>query len=113
MMRQATWFAAALVFAMGVYSLCTQRNLIRLCLALGVMESAVLLALVALAYRPLALAPIIEAAESDYVDPLPHALALTAIVIGAAVTALGLALAVMIHRRRGTLDVSVLRGGVE
>lgn len=43
------------------------------------------------------------------VDPVLQALVLTDIVVGAAVTALLLAIAVQVHRRRGTLDPQRLR----
>jgi multicomponent Na+:H+ antiporter subunit C len=39
------------------------------------------------------------------VDPLPQALMLTAIVVGICIIALGLALAVLIYRRFGSLDI--------
>lgn len=109
MMQQAAWIAAALVFAMGLYSLCTQRHLIRLCVALGVMETSVLIALAALAWRPDAQAPIVTGADGVYADPLPHALALTAIVIGAATLSLALALTILVFRTHGTLDIETLR----
>jgi multicomponent Na+:H+ antiporter subunit C len=43
------------------------------------------------------------------VDPVVQALVLTDIVVGAAVTALLLALALQLHRKRGTLDPDLLR----
>ena len=114
MMQQAAWIAATLVFALGLYTLCTQRHLLRLCVALAVMETALLIALTALAWRPGALAPIVEGDDGLlYADPLPHALAVTAIVIGAATLSLALALAVAIFRTHGSLDVEVLRGSSE
>ncbi len=110
-MQLSAWIAAALTFSMGLYSLCTQRHLIRICVALAVMESSVLIALIALAYSPGGAAPIMDGAGGPYVDPLPHALALTAIVIGAAVLSLSLALAILIHRTHGSLDIEMLRDG--
>ncbi len=108
-MQQAAWMTAALVFGLGLFSLCTRRNLVRLCVSLAVMETAVLIALVALAWRPQALAPIADPSGSVYADPLPHALALTAIVIGAATLSLALALAILVFRTHGSLDVETLR----
>ncbi len=40
----------------------------------------------------------------DYVNPLPHALMLTAIVVSVSTTGVALALLIRIHRRYGTLD---------
>ena len=46
---------------------------------------------------------------SSAVDPLPQALVLTAVVIGTATTAALLALAVMIYRHYGTLEMTEIR----
>jgi multicomponent Na+:H+ antiporter subunit C len=40
----------------------------------------------------------------NYVNPLPHVLMLTAIVVGVATTGIALALLILIHRRYGTLE---------
>ena len=45
-----------------------------------------------------------EAAEVIYTNPLPHVLILTAIVVGVATTAVGLALAVRIREAYGTIE---------
>jgi len=45
-----------------------------------------------------------------FVDPLPQALVLTAIVIGVGTTALGLALAKKIHNQYGTFDLDEIKG---
>lgn len=111
MMQQATYVTAAIVFAIGLYGVVTHRNMIKICISLSVMESAVVMLFVALAYRPGATAPILEAEGAAYVDPLLHALALTAIVIGAGVISVALALTVMVYRHYGTTDITaVFRG---
>lgn len=108
MLQQATYIAAALVFGIGLYGVLTQRNMVKICVSLSVMETALIMVLVALAYRPEAAAPIVDQEIVAYVDPVPHALALTAIVIGAGVLSVALALTVLVHRRYGTTDVSVV-----
>ena len=45
-----------------------------------------------------------QAAEVIYTNPLPHVLILTAIVVGVATTAVGLALAVRIREAYGTIE---------
>jgi len=49
-------------------------------------------------------APIIDPAFTVYSNPLPHVLILTAIVVGVATTALGLALVVRINEAYGTIE---------
>jgi multicomponent Na+:H+ antiporter subunit C len=70
---------AAVLFSLGTVRLLTARDLVVRLVALNVAGSGGLLALVALAAR------------TDEPDPVPHALALTGIVITVAVTGVGLA----------------------
>jgi multicomponent Na+:H+ antiporter subunit C len=49
-------------------------------------------------------APIVEDAFRRYSNPLPHVLILTAIVVGVATLALGLALVVRIREAYGTIE---------
>ncbi|MEA3243378.1 MAG: cation:proton antiporter subunit C, partial [Pseudomonadota bacterium] len=49
-------------------------------------------------------APILEEGIRQYSNPLPHVLILTAIVVGIATTALGLALAVRIKEAYGSIE---------
>lgn len=81
-MSAVSWFllVAAALFALGTVRLLTARDLVVRLVALNVAGSGGLLALVALAAR------------TDEPDPVPHALALTGIVITVAVTGVGLAL---------------------
>jgi multicomponent Na+:H+ antiporter subunit C len=46
--------------------------------------------------------PVIRAL--DYVNPLPHVLMLTAIVVGVATTGIALTLLILIYRKYGTLE---------
>jgi multicomponent Na+:H+ antiporter subunit C len=48
--------------------------------------------------------PILDPAYTLYSNPLPHVLILTAIVVGVATLALGLALVVRIHEAYGTVE---------
>ncbi len=109
-MRQpAAILAAVFLLCIGARGVLGHRNMIKICVSLTIMETAVILLLVALAWQPDAAAPILDPRVDQYVDPLPHALALTAIVIGAAVTALALALTVRVYQRFGTVDLSAVR----
>lgn len=105
MLQQATFVAAALVFGIGLYGVVTHRDMVKICVCLSVMESALIMTLVGVAFRAGGTAPIVEAGQSEFVDPIPHALALTAIVIGAGVLSVALALTVVVHRRYGTTDI--------
>ena len=52
--------------------------------------------------------PIYQGAELLYINPLPHVLILTAIVVGVSTTAVAFALLVNIHRRYGTIEENAI-----
>lgn len=97
--------------ALGLWTLATKRNLIKLVIGTSLIESGVNLFLVALGYVRGGIPPIYTFAPegAPFVLPTPQALTLTSIVIGLATTALMLAFAVVIYRQRGTLDAGKLR----
>ncbi|MFN8417904.1 MAG: cation:proton antiporter subunit C [Anaerolineae bacterium] len=106
--------AAILLFLIGLYGLITNRNLVRMLLNLGVMESATYLFLIALGFRSQATAPIfyettILPGVTPVVDPITQALALTSIVIGVVTLAMALAIIIQIARHYRTLDANKIR----
>jgi multisubunit Na+/H+ antiporter MnhC subunit len=100
---------AAGLILLGTFAVIGMRHLLRILLGVTLLEAGVNLFLVATGFRPQAAAPIITGANpGTMVDPIPQALILTAIVIGVGVLALGLALAIRVHRATGTLDTRAL-----
>jgi multicomponent Na+:H+ antiporter subunit C len=94
-----------LLFCISLWGIIAGRNLIRKIIALAILNSSVVLLFV-LSGRIGTAAPILTGgAEGPFVDPLPQALMLTAIVVGLSVTAVALVLAVRLHRDCGSLDV--------
>ena len=77
------------------------------------MDTGVNLFLISLGYINSGIAPIINETYStnsfNFVDPLPQALVLTAIVIGLATTALLVAIAMRIYEKYGTFDITKIR----
>lgn len=106
----ALYVGAFGLILLGAYGLAARHNLVRVLLALTVLEAGVNLFLVAVGFRPEAVAPILVggAVPGPMVDPIPQALILTAIVIGVGVLALGLALVVRVHQTTGSLDTRVV-----
>ncbi len=101
------------LFCVGVYGILARHNLIKIIIGAGIAEYAVNLFFVLIAYKYEGRAPIFSAEEAiapeSMVDPLPHALVLTAIVIGLATTALVVAIAMRIHEKYGTFDIAEIR----
>lgn len=110
-MSHVAYFVALWLFLFGLYGLCTTRNYLHATGCLSVLQSATYVLLLAIGYRTGAHAPVLEDTPHDapVVDPVVQALTLTDIVVGAAVTALILALAVQAAKRRGTVDPARFR----
>ena len=100
-----------LLFAVGLAGVLIKRNLIKIAISLIIMEYATFLFLAVVGYRENGTAPIIIPGVKDviYVDPLPQAVVLTAIVIGLATTALLVSIAVRIYRKYGTFDIHQIK----
>jgi multisubunit Na+/H+ antiporter MnhC subunit len=100
-----------LLFLIGLYGVVSKRNLIKIVIGLALMEYSVNLFLICIGYVKGATAPIIsgEGGEKLFVDPLPQAMVLTAIVIGLATTALLLAIAIRIYKKYGTFDIREIK----
>ena len=99
------------LFCVGLYGVLRKRNLVKIIVGLGIMEYAMNLFFVLLAYRYHGRSPIVAQDQSVFnmVDPLPQALVLTSIVIGLGVTALLIAIAVRIYEKYGTFDITKIK----
>lgn len=100
-----------ILFLTGLYGVITRRNLIKIAISLSVMEFSTFLFLALVGYREGGVAPIVDMADpvKTYVDPLPQALVLTAIVIGLATTAMLMAVIIRIYRKYGTFDIREIK----
>lgn len=78
-------------------------------IGLMIMEYAINLLFALIGYVKDGTAPIIKEGMTIYVDPLPQALVLTAIVIGLGTTALLVSFAVRIYEKYSTFDVRKIR----
>jgi len=96
-----------LLFLVGLYGLITQRNLIKIAISMSIMEFSTFLFFALIGYIEGGIAPIVNPAEPDktYVDPLPQAIVLTAIVIGLATTAMLMAVIIRLYRKYKTFDI--------
>jgi len=106
-MKLATHYAYAVtIFLMvaGMFIIIARGNLIKKLIGLGIFQTSVYLLYVAPGKLIGGTAPIIDPAFEVYSNPLPHVLILTAIVVGVATLALGLAIAVRIREAYGTIE---------
>lgn len=101
------------LFCIGIYAVISKRNIIKIIIGVIIAEYAVNLFLILVSYKAGGRSPIFsqtqEILPDAMVDPLPHALVLTSIVIGLATTAFLIALAVRLYGKYGTFDISRMR----
>jgi multicomponent Na+:H+ antiporter subunit C len=88
----------------GFYIVISRTNLIKKLVGLGVFQASVFVLYISMSKIIGGTAPILDDAYEVYSNPLPHVLILTAIVVGVATTALGMALVVRIHEAYGTIE---------
>ena len=88
----------------GLYIVIARGNLIKKLVGLGIFQTSVYLLYIAPGKLIGGTAPILSEQFTIYSNPLPHVLILTAIVVGVATLALGLALVVRIREAYGTIE---------
>jgi len=88
----------------GLYIVIARGNLIKKLVGLGIFQTSVYLLYIAPGKLIGGTAPIIDGKFTLYSNPLPHVLILTAIVVGVATLALGLALVVRIREAYGSIE---------
>jgi multicomponent Na+:H+ antiporter subunit C len=114
------YVVAAAVFCLGVYTILTRRNLVKIVMGLSLMESSVYVLLISMAYRRGSTAPVLlrppagsterSLARGNVADPVLQNIALTAVVIGVAVTAVLLTTVVRVAQHYRSLDSDDVRG---
>ena len=97
------WITVFLMVA-GLYILIARTNLLKKLVGLGIFQTSVYLLYIAPGKLIGGTAPIIAEGYTRYSNPLPHVLILTAIVVGVATLALGLALVVRIREAYGSIE---------
>lgn len=97
------WVFIALMM-IGFYTVISRGNLIKKIIGLNIFQSSVFLFYISMGKVSGGTAPIVAEGIKVYSNPLPHVLILTAIVVGVATTALGLALVVRIREAYGTVE---------
>ncbi len=102
-----------ILMMIGFYAMIAKKNLIKKIIGMNIFQTAIILFFVSTAYKKGATLPILTNADAhgehaiavaQYLNPLPHVLMLTAIVVMVATLGVALAIAIMIYRRYGTLN---------
>ncbi len=107
------YWAVILLIVIGLYAMITKKNLVKKIIGMNIFQTAIILFYVSIGSKKGATLPIIEHLHGgsahavhavDYINPLPHVLMLTAIVVSVATLGVALALAMKIYFHYGTLE---------
>lgn len=99
-----SYLVTVFLMVTGLYIVMARGNLIKKLVGLSVFQTSVYLLYIAPGKLLGGTAPILAPQYGIYSNPLPHVLILTAIVVGVATLALGLALAVRIREAYGSIE---------
>jgi multicomponent Na+:H+ antiporter subunit C len=108
-LRRQNYLAFVVLFLCGLFIAITNHNLVKKVIGLYLVQTSVLFLLVTFSARQGGTVPILQEGEAPiattgYVNPLPHAVTLTGIVVGVATLGVSLSLVAAIYRRYDSLD---------
>ena len=103
----------------GLYAMLSKSNLVKKVIGMSIFQTAIIVFYVSIGAKKGATIPIIEHGHGHdaamtainavhYVNPLPHVLMLTAIVVAVATLGVALAIILGIHRQYGTIEEAEL-----
>lgn len=100
------WNYVIFIFLMmaGLYMIISSTNLVKKIIGLNVFQTSVFFMYISFGYIEGGAGPVLTEGVTLYSNPLPHVLILTAIVVGVATTAVGLALTIRIKESFGSIE---------
>jgi multicomponent Na+:H+ antiporter subunit C len=105
---QWPYLATIALILIGLWGMLFKRNLVKKLIGMNIFQGAIILFFIVHAYKSGGSVPVyapeIGGEAEQYINPIPHGLMLTAIVVSVATTGVALALLSIIHRRFGTLE---------
>ena len=99
-----SYWVTVVLMVVGLYIVIARGNLVKKLVGLSIFQTSVYLLYIAPGKLIGGTAPIVAAGYGVYSNPLPHVLILTAIVVGVATLALGLAIVVRIREAYGSIE---------
>lgn len=107
------YYFIILLLIIGLWGMLFKRNLLKKLIGMNILQSSIILFYIVSASKYNATVPVLNPKlkviePSQYINPLPHTLMLTAIVVSVATTGVALALLIVIYKRFNTLDENEL-----
>jgi len=97
-----------ILLAIGIYGMLGKRNLLKKVIGMNIFQTTIFLFFIEGSTKLGATVPVIDAQlgmeAARYINPLPHVLILTGIVVGLSLTGAALAFLIVIYRTYKTLD---------
>jgi multicomponent Na+:H+ antiporter subunit C len=110
-MGQFNYWVYVVLIIVGLYGMMAKNNLMKKLIGMNIFQWAIILFYISIGAKKGGTIPIIATTNPnatvraiDYINPLPHVLMLTAIVVGVATTGIALTLLIIIYRRYRTLE---------
>ena len=114
LLTKYNYWIYAVIMMVGLYAMLAKNNLIKKIIGMGIFQTGIIVFYVSIGAKRGGTIPIIEHGHGpevhqaikalDYVNPLPHVLMLTAIVVSVGTLGVALALALRIHTEYNTLQ---------
>ena len=98
------YYVVVVLMMIGFYSVIARGNMAKKIMGLNLFQTSVFIMLISAGKVIGGSTPIYQKGVELYSNPLPHVLILTAIVVGVATTAVGLALTVRIREAYGSIE---------
>ncbi|KUO51272.1 MAG: NADH-quinone oxidoreductase subunit J [Desulfitibacter sp. BRH_c19] len=105
------YWLVAILFLLGFFGILANNNYVKKLMAMNIMQVAVIIFFLILGQKLGATLPVLWGADTTvehYINPLPHALMLTAIVVSLSTTGVALALLMRIQKHYGEIEEDVI-----
>lgn len=112
-LSKVNYWIYIILMMIGFYAVITKKNLVKKIIGMNIVQTAIILFYISMGAKKNATIPIIQNSHdaaslavhaSDYINPLPHVLMLTAIVVAVATLGVALALVINLYRQYDTLE---------
>ena len=105
------YWLCIILMMIGIYAMIAKKNLIKKLVGMNIFQTSIILFYVSIGCKRGGTIPILEhgpghhvVEPAHYINPLPHVLMLTAIVVSVSTFGVALALAIKIYRKHKTLE---------
>ena len=113
LLARVNYWAYILLMMIGLWGVIYKHNLIKKIISMSILQTAIILFFISIGAKNNATIPILEHGHqhnytaieaAHYINPLPHVLMLTAIVVAVATLGVALALCIKLYNRHATLE---------